>query len=74
MIRLNTIYRTKDKYHIVIIQNLKTNLYELYHSLWKPDLEDFDYLLNECNPLYASYTLSEVRHFARKIIDGEYFN
>ena len=73
MIKLNTIYRTKDKYNIVIIRNPKTKCYELYRSVWLSIIEDFDYLLKECDPLFAFANLSDVRYYARKIIDGEKF-
>lgn len=71
MIKLNTIYSTKNDYYIVIIRNLKAKWYELHRSVWRSNLEDFDYLLKECNPYYVFHSLSDIRYFARKVIDGE---
>lgn len=74
MIKINTIYRTKDKYFIVVIRNPKYKSYDLHRSVWPSNLQDFDYLLKECNPLFVFDNLSDVRHFARKMIDGEDFS
>lgn len=71
MIKLNTIYETKDDYFIVIIRCPKLKCYLVYRSVWLHNLEDFDYLLNECNPLFVSDKLHDVRYYVRKIIDGE---
>lgn len=71
MIKLNTIYDTKDDYFIVIIRNPKYRCYELHRSVWLHNLQDFNYLLRECNPFFVFDNLSNVRHCARKIIDGE---
>lgn len=74
MIKLNTIYRTKDDYYILIIRNPKYKSYELYRSVWWSNLQDFDYLLKECNPYFVFDFLHDVRECARKLINGEYFN
>lgn len=74
MIKLNHIYGTKDDYYIVILRNPKYKCYELYRSVWLSNLQDFDYLFKECNPLFAFDFLHDVRHCARKLINGEYFN
>lgn len=71
MIKLNTIYGTKNDYFIVIIRNPKYKCYELYRSVWLNNLQDFDYLLEECNPIFAFDNLSDARYYARKTIDGE---
>ena len=71
MIKLNTIYKTKDKYFIVVIRNSKYRSYDLHRSVWPSNLQDFDYLLKECNPFFVFDKLSDVRRCARKIIDGE---
>lgn len=71
MIKLKTIYRTKDGDYIVVIRNPMVKWYELYFSASLSHLEDFNYLLKECNPLYIFYSLPDIRYFARKIIDGE---
>lgn len=73
MIKLNTIYRTKDNYYIVIIRHPKAKWYELHWSAYLSNLIDFDCLLKWYNPLFAEYKLSDIRYFARKIIDGEDF-
>ena len=73
MIKLNTIYDTKDDYFIVIIRNPKSRSYELHRSIWMHNLQDFDYLLEECIPIFVFDKLSDVRYRARKIIDGEDF-
>lgn len=73
MIKLNTIYRTNKKYYIVIIRYPKLKCYLMYGSVWMSNLEDFDYLLNECNPLFVHDKLSVIRRRAREIIDGEDF-
>lgn len=71
MIKLNTIYSTKDGYYIVIVRLPKAKWYELHRTRCMSNLEDFDYLLKECHPLYVFHTLSDVRYFARKVIEGE---
>lgn len=73
MIKLNTVYDTKDDYFIVIIRNPKSRCYELHRSVWMHNLQDFDYLLEECIPIFVFDKLSDVRYRARKIIDGEDF-
>ena len=73
MIKLNTIYSTKKNYYIVIIRNPKSKCYELHRSAFLSYINDFDYLLKECTPLFAFANLSDVRYYARKIIDGEDF-
>lgn len=73
MIKLNHIYGTKNDYFIVIIRNPKAKCYELHFSRFLSNLQDFDYLLKECNPLCVFYFLHDVRYCARKIIDGEYY-
>lgn len=52
MIKINTIYRTKKDCFIVIIRNPKYKCYELFRSVWMKNLQDVDYLLNECNPIF----------------------
>lgn len=71
MIKLNIIYSTKDGHYIVVIRAPKAKWYELHRSVWMPNLEDFDYLLKECKPLYIFHSLSDIRYFARKVIEGE---
>lgn len=71
MIKLNTIYCTKDGYYIVVIRAPKAKWYELHRSVWMSNLEDFDYLLKKCKPLYIFHSLSDVRYFTRKVIGGE---
>lgn len=71
MIKINTIYRTKDDYYIVILRHPKSKCYEIHTSGCLSYIEDFDYLLKDCNPLFAFYNLSDIRYYARKIIDGE---
>jgi hypothetical protein len=74
MIKLNTAYSTKNgHYYIVIIRNPSSKCYELHRSCFLSYIRDFNYLLNECNPLFAFDKLSDVRYYARKIIDGEEF-
>ena len=73
MIKLNRIYGTKNDYFIVIIRNPKAKWYELHFSRFWSNLQDFDYLLSKCNPLFTFYSLSDVRYYARKIFDGEYY-
>lgn len=73
MIKLNTIYSTKNGYYIVVIRSPKAKWYELHRSLWMSDLEDFDYLLKECNPYFIFHELSDIRYFARRVIAGEDF-
>lgn len=71
MIKLNTAYRTKKDYYIVILRNPKTRFYEMYCSVWLSELQDFNYLLREGNPFFVFYNLSDARYYARKTIDGE---
>lgn len=71
MIKLNTIYATKDGYYIVVIRNPKFKTYELHRSVWRSNLQDFDYLLKEHSFLLAVGSLPGVRYYARKILDGE---
>jgi hypothetical protein len=71
MIKLNTIYATKNNEYIVIIRNPKVRWYELHRSVYPSNLQDFDYLLKWYNPFFAFYKLSDIRYFARKVIDGE---
>lgn len=73
MIKLNHIYRTKNDYFIVIIRNPKFKWYELHFSRFLSNLQDFNYLLDECVPFVTFDNLSAVRYYARKIIDGEDF-
>lgn len=73
MIKVNTIYRTKNDYYIVILRHPKAKWYELHRSVWRSNLEDFDYLLKDSNPLLAEYKLSDIRYWCRKVIDGEDF-
>ena len=73
MIKLDTVYRTNKDYYIVIIRHPKSKCYELHRSVWPSNLEDFDYLLRECTPLFAFDNLRDVRYYARKVIDGEDF-
>lgn len=73
MIKLKTIYSTKNGDYIVVLRNPKAKWYELHKSTWRSNLGDFDYLLKECNPLFVFHKLSDIRYFARKIIDGEDF-
>lgn len=73
MIKLNTIYSTKNDYYIVIIRHPRSRFYELHRSVWRSNLEDFYYLSNESNPLFVFDNLSDVRYYARRIIDGEDF-
>lgn len=77
MIKLNTIYRSNKQsfgnndYYIVIIRNPKAKYYEIHCSVFFSYLEDFKYLLKECDPYYVFYTLSDARYYARQIIDGK---
>lgn len=71
MIKLNTIYSTKNGYYVVILRHPKAKWYELYRSIWRSDIEDFDYLLRAYSPYYVFHSLSDIRYFARKVIDGE---
>ena len=71
MIKLNTIYHTKNDYYMVILRHSKAKWYELHRSVWRSNLEDFDYLLKDCNPYYVFHSLSDIRYFGRKVIDGE---
>lgn len=73
MIKLNTTYRTKKDYYIVIIRNSKAKYcYEMHYSIWQSNLHDIKYLLRECNPYFVFDNLSDARYYARKIIDGEW--
>lgn len=71
MIKLKTIYSTKNDYYIVVLRNPKAKWYELHRSVRLSNLGDFDYLLKECHPLFIFHKLSDIRYFARKVIDGE---
>ena len=71
MIKLNTIYRTKNGDYIVVIRNPKAKWYELHFAAFLSHLEDFNYLLKKCTPHYIFYSLSDIRYFARKVIDNE---
>lgn len=73
MIKINTIYHTKNDYYIVILRHPKAKWYELHRSVWRSNLEDFDCLLKGYDPLFAEYKLSDIRYYARKVIDGEDF-
>lgn len=74
MIKINTVYHTKNDYYIVILRHPKAKWYELHRSFWLLNPGDFDYLLKACNPLFAFDKLSDIRYYARKVIDGEDFN
>lgn len=74
MIKLNHIYGTKNDYFLVIIRNPEFDWYELHFSRSLSDLQDFDYLLAGCNTLLTFNNLSDVRFYARKMIDGEDFS
>lgn len=74
MIKINHIYGTKNDYFIVIIRNPKAEWYELHFSRSLSDLQDFKYLLDKCNPLLTFNNLSDVRYYARRMIDGEDFS
>ena len=71
MIKLNTIYSTKNGDYVVVIRNPKAKWYELHMSNSRSEIEDFDCLLKEYTPLFAFYNLSDIQYYARKIIDGE---
>lgn len=71
MIKLKTIYSTKNGDYIVVIRNPKAKWYELHFSSLLAHLEDFNYLLKECKPLYIFHSLPDIRYFACKVIDGE---
>lgn len=71
MIKLKTIYRTKEGNYIVVLRNPKAKWYELHFSSSLSHLKDFNYLLKECQPLYIFYSLPDIRCFACKIIEGE---
>ena len=71
MIKLNTIYSTKNGDYVVVLYNPKAKWYELHASNLRSEIEDFDYLLKEYTPLFAFYNLSDIQYYARKIIDGE---
>lgn len=73
MIKLNTTYRTKKDYYIVIIRNSKAKCYEMHCSIWQSNLHDIKYLLRECHPYFVFDNLSDARYFARMYIDGEGF-
>lgn len=71
-IKLKTIYSTKNGDYIVILRHHKYGWYGLYRSRFCAKwLEDFDYLLRERRPYFASYKSSAVRDVARKVIAGE---
>ena len=70
MIKLKTIYRTKNDCYIVVIRNPNVKWYELHFSAFLSHIEDFDYLLKKCNPVLIFNKLSDIRYYARKIIDG----
>ena len=70
MIKLNTIYRTKNDCYVVVIRNPNAKWYELHLSAFSSHLDDFNYLLKESNPVLIFYKLSDIRYYARKIIDG----
>lgn len=71
MIKLNTIYSTKNGGYIVVIRNPRTKWYELHWWYWRSHLEDFKYLARESLPLFLFHNLSAIRYYARKVIDGE---
>lgn len=71
MIKLNTIYSTKNGCYVVVIRNPNVEWYELHFSAFLSNLEDFNYLLKKCNPLFIFNNLSDIRYYARKVIDGE---
>lgn len=73
MIKINTIYRTKNDYFIVIMRNPEFECYEMYVSLFLSNLQDFDYLLKYGHPILAFDNLSVARCYAREIIDGKVF-
>lgn len=73
MIKLNTIYSTRNGNYIVVIRNPKAKWYELHYSVSLSHLEDFNYLLKKCKPLYIFHSLPDIRYFARKVINGEKF-
>lgn len=73
MIKLKTIYSTKNGDYIVILRNPKAKWYELHFSVFLSHLYDFDYLLKECQPFFAFDKLSDIRYYARKVIAGEDF-
>lgn len=72
MIKINHIYGTKNDYFIVILRNSKYKCYELYRG-GLHDLQNFDNLLKDGNPIFAFDFLHDARHRARKIINGEDF-
>jgi hypothetical protein len=74
MIKINTIYSTKDDYYIVVLRHPKAKWYELHRSFWPSNLKNFDYLLKYCDPFFVFYKLSDIRYYARKVIDGEDFS
>lgn len=71
MIKLKTIYRTKSGDYLVVLRNPNVKWYELHFSAFFWHLEDFNYLLKECQPLYIFHSLPDIRYFARKVLDGE---
>lgn len=71
-IKLKTIYSTKNGDYIVILRHHKYEWYGLYRSRFCAEwLEDFDYLLRERCPYFASYKSSAVRDVARKVMAGK---
>ena len=70
MIKINTIYRTKKDCFIVIIRNPEFDWYELHFSRSLSNLLQDD----GCNTLLTFNNLSDVRFYARKMIDGEDFS
>jgi hypothetical protein len=71
MIKLKTIYRTKNGDYIVVIRNPKAKWYEFHASNLRSEIEDFNYLLKEYTPFHIFHSLADIRYFARKVIDGE---
>ena len=70
MIKLKTIYRTKNDCYIVILRNPNVKSYELHISAFLWHIEDFGCLLKKCNPVLTFNKLSDIRYYARKLIDG----
>lgn len=70
MIKLKTIYRTKNGLYLVILRHPKAKWYELHFSAFLSNLEDFNYLLKKCNPVLSLNKLSDIRYYACKMIDG----
>lgn len=69
MIKLNTIYKTKNDCYVVVIRNPNVKWYELHCSAFLSHLEDFNYLLEKCKPVLIFTKLSDIRYHARKLID-----